>query len=59
LANHPSLVAGIFAFSAGGILFLVFNDVAPLAHREGHWAPTLGAIAGFMVGLAGQRLVGV
>jgi ZIP family zinc transporter len=51
LATHPLFVAAVFEFSAGGILYLIFQDIAPLAHQEGHWVPTLGAIAGFLIGL--------
>lgn len=57
LAGHPGLIGGLFMFSAGGILYLIFHDIAPLAHREGHWVPTLGTAVGFVLGLISQALV--
>ena len=44
-------------FAAGGILYLTFEDIAPQAHSERRWAPALGAVAGFMLGLLGQMLL--
>ncbi len=58
LAPHPRIVAWIFLFAAGGILYGVFHDVAPLAHQRQHWIPTLGAVAGFLLGMIGVALIG-
>lgn len=58
LAPHPVLIAWLVLFAAGGILYLVFHDIAPMAHREGHWVPTLGAVLGFLAGMVGQALLG-
>ncbi len=58
LGGQPQLVAALFLFAAGGIVYLVFHDIAPLAYRKGHWAPTLGAVLGFLVGLVGESLLG-
>lgn len=58
LAGHPALISGLFMFSAGGILYLIFHDIAPLAHQTGHWLPTLGSALGFILGLSSQALVG-
>jgi ZIP family zinc transporter len=57
LAGHPAIIGGLFMFSAGGILYLIFHDIAPLAHQTGHWIPTLGSVFGFIVGLASQAFV--
>lgn len=57
LAGHPAMISGLFMFSAGGILYLIFHDIAPLAHQTGHWVPTLGSVFGFILGLASQALV--
>ena len=57
LAGHPAIISGLFMFSAGGILYLIFHDIAPLAHREGHWVSTLGTSVGFVLGLISQFLV--
>ncbi len=58
LSAYPAVVAGIMLFAAGGILYLVFQDIAPQAKLDCHWAPPLGAVLGFLLGLVGQLLVG-
>jgi ZIP family zinc transporter len=51
---HWDLALGVLmSFCAGGILYLVFEDIAPRVAMEKHWLPPLGVIAGFMVGMAG------
>jgi ZIP family zinc transporter len=52
------LLGSIMTFCAGGILYLVFEDVAPDAHRAGDWRPALGAVIGFSVALVGYGLTG-
>ena len=44
-------------FAAGGILYLLFQDIAPQSRVNRYWAPALGAVAGFGVGMAGHLLV--
>lgn len=58
LADQPVINGFVFLFAAGGILYLVFQDIAPLAHRRGHWAPALGAVAGFLMGMVAHQLIG-
>lgn len=53
--DSPALGA-LMTFCAGGILFLVFRDIAPQAKLERAWYPSLGAVLGFMVGMAGYTL---
>lgn len=43
--------------ASGAILVLVFRDIAPLAYREGHPAPTMGMVLGFALGLAGSLIL--
>ncbi len=57
LAHHPRLIAWLFLFAAGGILYSIFHDVAPLAYQRRHWVPTLGAVAGFLIGMIGQAWI--
>ncbi|NIA16632.1 MAG: divalent cation transporter [Nitrospiraceae bacterium] len=57
LSSYPAVVHAIMLFSAGGILYLMFEDIAPKAHLECDWAPPLGAVAGFLFGLIGQLLI--
>jgi len=49
----PHLGAVMMAAS-GGILYLMFQDIAPQIPLERSFAPPLGAIAGFALGLAGH-----
>jgi ZIP family zinc transporter len=54
LAAYPMVLHAIMLFAAGGILYLTFQDIAPEAKLERHWAPAIGAVAGFLFGLVGQ-----
>lgn len=58
LTGRDTLLGGIMLFSAGGILYLIFQDIAPQSRLERHWGPALGAVLGFAVGLLGQQLIG-
>ena len=57
LADHTVALHLLMLFAAGGILYLIFQDVAPQAKLERRWAPALGAVAGFLLGLIGQMLI--
>lgn len=57
LAGYPRLVSGLFLAAGAGILYLIFHDIAPMALREGHSSPTLGAVLGFLAGVVGHMLV--
>ena len=50
------LLGSIMSVCAGGILFIVFRDIAPAARYAESNLPTLGAVAGFAVGLLGVGL---
>lgn len=54
LADHARVVSGIMLFAAGGILYVIFQDIAPQARLKKHWAPPLGAVAGFLLGVLGK-----
>ncbi|SEN40902.1 ZIP family metal transporter [Palleronia pelagia] len=54
LADREALLGALMLFAAGGILYLVFEDVAPGAPAEGSVLPPLGAVGGFALGLAGH-----
>lgn len=54
LSSHETALSAIMVFSAGGILYLIFQDIAPQARLEKHWAPPLGAVLGFLLGLVTQ-----
>lgn len=57
LSEQPDLVAGIMLFGAGGILYLVIQDLAPQAKLERHWSPALWGVAGFLLGVIGHMMV--
>lgn len=57
LEDRPALTAAIMAFAGGGILYLVFQDIAPQSRMRNHWTPPLGAVMGFMIGMLGNVLV--
>ncbi|SEW01885.1 zinc transporter, ZIP family [Aliiroseovarius sediminilitoris] len=55
-SGWPELLGVLMLFSAGGILYLMFQDIAPQVPVERHWSPPLGAIMGFAFGLGGHIL---
>lgn len=57
LAPHPEVLGAIMLFASGGILYSVFQDIAPQVRLERHWSPPLGAVAGFLLGMLGQQLL--
>lgn len=58
LHNHPAIIAALMLFSAGGIIYLTFQDIAPMSHMKKYGSPALGASLGFFIGMLGQMLVG-
>ncbi len=57
LADDPEILGAIMIFAAGGILYLLFQDIAPEAHEDDVYVPALGAVAGFALGLAGEMIM--
>jgi ZIP family zinc transporter len=58
LSNMPKLTASMMLFSSGGILYLIFQDIAPMSKLKKSWFPALGASFGFLVGMIGQKILG-
>lgn len=56
LAESPAVLGAIMLFASGGILYLIFQDIAPQSRLRRHWAPPLGAVVGFSVALFGAML---
>lgn len=56
LAAYPEAVAAVMLFAAGGICYSVFQDIAPQAKLERKWAPPMGAVLGFVLGMVGHQL---
>lgn len=59
LSGYSQVVSCIMLFAAGGILYIIFQDIAPQAKLEKHWSPPLFAVAGFLLGVIGKVIVGV
>ncbi|MBU1049151.1 divalent cation transporter [Candidatus Bipolaricaulota bacterium] len=57
LQDRAGLTAGIMSFAAGGIMYLIFQHIAPESRMRRHWTPALGAVLGFMVGMIGKQLI--
>lgn len=56
LVDFPEVVSMIMLFASGGILYSVFQDIAPQVPLEKHWAPPIGAVLGFVLGMIGYML---
>jgi ZIP family zinc transporter len=57
LSGHQELVACLMVFSAGAILYIVFQDIAPMAKLRNHWTPATGAALGFLLGMIGEKIL--
>lgn len=58
LSDRPMIVGALMLFSAGGVIYLIFQDIAPLSKLKANWIPALGACLGFLVGMVGGKLLG-
>lgn len=58
LQDQAKVTASIMTFAGGGIMYLIFQDIAPQSKIRKHWIPALGAVLGFAVGMIGKQLVG-
>lgn len=58
LADSPNLIALIMTFAGGGILYLMFQEIAPKVVLKNAWFPPMGALFGFFVGVLGTVLIG-
>ncbi|GHE91159.1 ZIP family metal transporter [Thalassotalea profundi] len=56
LSQHPETIAAIMLFASGGIIYSIFQDIAPQVKLENHWAPPLGALLGFSLGIFGLMI---
>lgn len=57
LAQNEFLLGGVILFASGGILYLIFQDIAPQSKMQNHWAPPLGAVMGFCFGMFGNSFI--
>lgn len=57
LSADGTPLALILLLCSGGILYLIFEDIAPGAHSGSRSFPAIGAIAGFLLGMVGTMLI--
>lgn len=57
LSEYQAILAAIMLFASGGILYLIFQDIAPQSRLDKHWMPPLGAVIGFCVALFSKMMV--
>jgi ZIP family zinc transporter len=57
-ANMPMTVGGLMLFAGGGVIYLIFQDIAPMSKLKKNWIPALGASLGFLVGMVGVKVLG-
>ena len=58
LHGDDTLVNSLMLFAAGGIMYLVFRDIAPMIKYRRYWSPAVGATLGFLLGMVGFKLLG-
>jgi ZIP family zinc transporter len=54
LRDQDMIIGAIMLLSAGGIMYILFQDIAPQSRLKNHWAPPLGAILGFAATLQAE-----
>lgn len=57
-ADSDAALGGLILACSGGILFLIFDDIAPKAKLKNEDFPALGAVLGYLLGLVGHMLTG-
>ena len=57
LTDRPVPTAALMLYSSGGIIYLIFQDIAPMSKLKRAWLPALGASFGFLVGMIGVKLL--
>lgn len=57
LTEYHHALAAIMLFASGGILYSIFQDIAPQVKLKKHWFPPMGAVLGFLFGVLGYMWV--
>ncbi len=57
LSDQAMILGAIMLYASGGVLYLIFQDIAPQSRLNRHWAPPLGAVLGFCVALLGEMTI--
>ncbi len=57
LSASNQILGLIMLFCSGGIIYLIFEDIAPDAHLKHQDFPAIGAVSGFLLGMVGTMLI--
>lgn len=57
LSSKQNLIACLMIYASGGILYLIFQDIAPQSKVKNNWTPALGACLGFLIGMTGHQII--
>jgi ZIP family zinc transporter len=57
LSEQPFILGTVMLVASGGVMYLIFQDIAPQSRLDRHWGPPLGAVVGFCVALFSHDLV--
>jgi len=57
LHDQSIAIAVIMLVASGGILYSIFQDIAPRVKLEKHWMPPMGAVLGFVFGVIGVMVI--
>ena len=57
LSTHQPALGVVMLFASGGILYIIFQGIAPKVPLKNSLAPPLGVVAGFLFGMIGQMLL--
>ena len=57
LSKKTKAIASNMIFTAGGILYLIFRDIAPYSKERKSWIPATGESFGFILGMVGEQLI--
>jgi ZIP family zinc transporter len=56
LANYPEVISALMLFASGGILYSIFQDIAPQIPIKNRLTPPMGAVLGFLFGMIGLMI---
>lgn len=57
LQEQPQITSVLMVFASGGILYLIFQDIAPNVKLKNSGIPAIGAVLGFLIGIIGEKLI--
>ncbi|WP_143305823.1 ZIP family metal transporter [Marispirochaeta aestuarii] len=57
LKDNLKVIHSIMLLAGGGILYLIFQDIAPMSKRKNDWVPATGACVGFLIGMLGDKIL--